>query len=92
MIASQYCNIQKIHEQRGSFQGIDTCDVCIFGDFGHTSILLDETESRSIKYREDINALLNNLVTDNVMTPEPVASFRKRERENTPSDESMGKY
>ena len=92
MVASQYCNIYQMHEQRGSFQGIDTCDVCSFGDFGHASILLDETESRSIKYRSDINALLNNLVTENVMTKETAESFRRRARDNAPSDDIMGKY
>ena len=33
MKASKYSNTYQMHEQRGSFQGIDTCNVTNFGDF-----------------------------------------------------------
>ena len=56
--ASAYSNSYQMHEQKGSFQGIDTCDICNFGDFSFMSILLSETESRSIANRPDINDLL----------------------------------
>ena len=59
--ASKYCNIYQMCEQQGSYQGVDTCDVIDFGDFGFISILLDESESRSIKFRPDINSLLDFL-------------------------------
>ena len=48
-----------MHEQKGSFQGIDTCDICNFGDFNFLSKLLNESESRSIAQRADINDLLD---------------------------------
>ena len=64
MRAAKYSNIYQMHEQRGSFQGIDTCDVTDFGDFSFTSILLDESESRSIMNRPDINSLLDSLEKD----------------------------
>ena len=43
MKASKYFNTYQIHEQRVSFQGIDTCDVTIFGQFNYCSVLLDES-------------------------------------------------
>ena len=64
MKASKYCIKFQMHEQRGSFQGIDTCDVVMFGNFSFPSMLLDQSESRSIQYRPDINALLDTLQKD----------------------------
>ena len=61
MRTSRFCNIYQMHEQQGSFQGIDTCDVTDFGDFSFCSVILDESESRSIMNRPDINSLLDNL-------------------------------
>ena len=61
MKASKYSNTYQMHEQRGSFQGIDICDVTNFGEFNYCSVLLDESESRCIKSRPDINALLDML-------------------------------
>ncbi len=61
MRASKYSNIYQMHEQRGSFQGVDTCDVTNFGDFSFCSVLLDDSELRTIKHRPDINALLDSL-------------------------------
>ena len=45
MKAAQYSNTYQMHEQRGSFQGVDTCDVTDIGDFSFTSVFLDESES-----------------------------------------------
>ena len=67
MRASKYSNIYQMHEQRGSFQGVDTCDVTDFGDFSFTSVLLDESESRSVKNRPYINSLLNHYEKDGYM-------------------------
>ena len=80
-----------MHEQRGSFQGIDTCDVTNFGDFGYCSKLLNESESRSIKHRPDINALLDNLVSDNLMSPGTVKHMREWAMTSGPSDDVMKK-
>ena len=80
-----------MHEQRGSFQGIDTCDITDFGKFSFCSLLLDESESRSIANRPDINSLLDNLKNDGLLTSETVDGIRKRSRNNCPSDEVMEK-
>ena len=74
-----------MHEQRGSFQGIDTCDVTDFGDFSFCSVLLDESESRSIINRPDINSLLDNLEQDGLMTSVTVEGLRERALNNCPS-------
>ena len=65
-----------MHEQRGSFQGIDTCDVVMFGNFSFPSMLLDQSESRSIKYRPDINALIDTLQKDGHMSKEMMKCHR----------------
>lgn len=38
MKAMQYSNTYQMHEQRGTFQGIDTCSVVSFGDFSECSV------------------------------------------------------
>ena len=40
--ATKYINTFQIHEQRGCFQGIDTCNITNFGDFSKTSAIIDE--------------------------------------------------
>ena len=60
MRASSYSNTYQMIAQNGSFQGIDTCDVTDFGKFNLRSRLLNESESRTIHSRPDINALLHN--------------------------------
>ena len=59
---AKYSTSFQMNEQRGSFSGIDTCSITNVGKFDFTSILLGESEARSIICRPDINALLNNLV------------------------------
>ena len=61
MRASKYCTTYQTCEQKGSFQGINTCDVTNFGNFDFKSTLLEESESMTIKYRLDINSVLNEL-------------------------------
>ena len=53
-----------MHEQRGSFQGIDTCNVCSVGDFSFPSIILDESESRTIINISDITVQFDELNRD----------------------------
>ena len=76
--ASKYCTTYQMHEQRGSFQGIDTCDVRDFGDFSFTSKLLDESEARSVALRPDINSLLTKLQKDHHVPEEFVQQKRER--------------
>ena len=68
MRTKKYSNIFQIHAQRGFFQGIDTCDVTSVGKFAYLSVLLDESESRTIVCRSDINALLENLHREKLLT------------------------
>ena len=91
MKASKYCIKFQMHEQRGSFQGIDTCDVVMFGNFSFTSFLLDQSESRSIKYRPDINALLDTLYKDGRVSKDMVDSYRERARFSNPPEDVMDK-
>ena len=63
----------------------------MFGNFGFPSILLDENESRSIKYRPDINALLDKLQEDGYITKGMVEARRERARFINPSQDMMNK-
>ena len=62
MKAQKYSNCFQMMEQRGNFNGIDTCNVTQYRDFQLLSVLLEEYESRSIIGRPDINALLDQFV------------------------------
>ena len=75
--AALYSTSFQMHEQRGSFSGIDTCSISNTGDFSFSSRLLAESEARSIFLRPDINALLNNLVNQKQMTTFIAQSKRK---------------
>ena len=59
-----YSTSFQMHEQRGSFSGVDTCSITNVGKFDFTSILLGESEAQSIICPPDINALLNILVQE----------------------------
>ena len=80
MKANTFSNTYQIHEQRGSFQGIDTCDVCCVGGFSFPSIILDESESRTIINRPDINVRLDKLSKDKSLTKNAVDARRQRIR------------
>ena len=66
-----------MHEQRGSFNGIDTCNVTNIGRFDFCSKLLDENESISIGNRPDINSLLTKLVKEKKVTKALANSMRE---------------
>ena len=86
MRASKYCITFQMSEQTGSFQGIDTCDATSFGDFSYCSTLLDESESRSIKYRADINSLLDQYEIDGYLSSTTVKAMRERAMGSGPSE------
>ena len=65
---SKYSIGFQMHEQRGSFNGIDTCNITSYRDFSFRSKLLSDCEARSILNRPDINSLLNQLVDEDVIT------------------------
>ena len=81
MKASKYCTTYQMHEQRGSYQGVDTCDVTNFGDFSFCSMILDEHESKSIACRPDINSLLLKLEKEKVLCQSTVSSMQKRAKD-----------
>ena len=62
--AQIYSNAFQMQEQRGNFNGIDTCSVTQNRNFNLLSYLLEEYESRSIRCRPDINALLDQFVRE----------------------------
>jgi hypothetical protein len=64
----QYSNAFQMHSQRGNFNGIDTISYSTYGKFGSCSYLESEIEARTIQNRPDINALLNNLVKERVIS------------------------
>ena len=61
MKASKYSNTYQMHEQKGCYQGIDTCSLTRFHDFSYWSHLLHQSECLSISNRSDIVALLHKL-------------------------------
>ena len=81
MKASTYNTSFQMSEQRGCFQGIDTIDVCNFGDFSFCSHLTHVNECRSISNRPDINSLLQRLCDCNMIHQEAVSTMRDNARE-----------
>ena len=65
-----------MHEQRGNFNGIDTCSVTQFRNFKLISYLLQENESRSLIGRPDINALLDKFVKEKIMSHQFANNYR----------------
>ena len=57
-----------MHEQRGTFNGIDTCNITSCRNFNFRSVLLRNAEARSIINRSDINALLSQMVEEGTMS------------------------
>ena len=70
-----------MHEQRGPFNGIDTCNVTSYGNFEVCSKLLNDSESKAIANRPDINALFNKFCNENKITQEFATLVRKFSRE-----------
>ena len=83
MKAHQYSNIFQMQEQRGNFNGIDTCIVTQYRNFKLISALLEEYESRSICGRPDINTLLNPFVKDELVPPQSAEVYRDTAKELT---------
>ena len=75
--ACAYSISYQIHEQRGSFNGIDTCNVTNSGRFDFCSKILDENESISIGNRPDINSLLTKLVSEKKISKSLANSMRE---------------
>lgn len=72
-----YSNGYQMHEQRGTFNGVDTCNLTTYRQFGFRSKLLSDSESRSIIHRPDINSLLSQMVEEGDMSQFICDSKRK---------------
>ena len=59
-----YSTSYQMHEQRGSFNGIDTFNVSSFRKFYFNSKLLNDFEGKENFNRPDINSLLNQLAEE----------------------------
>lgn len=72
-----YSTSYQMHEQRGAFNGIDTCNISTYRKFDFNSALLSEVEAVSIVNRPDINGLLNQLVEERRLTKVTVNGKRE---------------
>lgn len=90
--ASKYYTTYQMHEQKGSFQGVDTCSITNYGDFSFTSVLLDQFENRSIAMRSDINALLNHLKKDEHLSTVTVEGMRQRAKTVYPDTSELDQF
>ena len=73
---SMFSTTYQMHEQKGSFNGIDTCSVTLFGKFDFQSSLSAVNDARSLSQRPDIHAHLQTLVNEKV-----ISDYVKRGRE-----------
>ena len=83
--AQRYTNTYQLFEQRGNFNGIDTCSVTQYRNFKLLSYLLQENEIRSLKGRADINALLTQIVHEKDLSLDMASKIRQI-AENSPFD------
>ena len=66
MKRTQYCTQYQLHEQRGTFNGIDTFGLTDHRRFNFTSRLIGESESRAIVNRSDVHSLITQLAEEKV--------------------------
>ena len=70
MKAQKYSNTFQMQEQRGNFNDTDICSITKYRNFMLISVLLEGYESRSIRGRPDINALLNQFLKEELISPQ----------------------
>ena len=61
MKAHKYSNIFQMQEHKGTFIGIDTCNITQYHNFKLSSILLEGYKPRSLSNFSDANMLLTQL-------------------------------
>lgn len=76
--SSAFSNQFQMHEQRGTFNGLDSFGLTNWRKFNLTSKLLAEAEARSLANRPDTNSLLTQLVNEHVIG-ESIANSRRIE-------------
>ena len=80
-----------MHEQRGCFNGVETCNISTYRKFNYNSQLQTYLESCAIINRPDINALLNQLVEERIISK--VTANGKRNYAASPFDDfDFSKY
>ena len=69
MRTSFYSTSYQLFQQKGTFNGIDTCSATMFGQYHlPPSLLLSESESRSIYNRHDIKSHIESLRKEGAMS------------------------
>ena len=91
MAKKYYSNAFQMHEQRGSFNGVDTCNISSYRKFDFVSSLLTKFESVSIVNRPDINSLLNQLVDERILSKE-VATGKRNYATSSTAAVDFSKY
>ena len=92
MKASTYSNTYQMHEQKGSFQGLDTCNVISVGNFSNNSHLLRQYENLFIANRPDIVSLLSNLVNRKCLSELAKDSMIETAQRTKIPDEELKNY
>lgn len=62
----------QMYRQNFSMKGVESINLSTQSDFGHHSLLLWESEARSIANRSDLTAHLNNLALEKKLSPDQV--------------------
>lgn len=75
-----YSNSFQMHEQRGTFNGLDTCSVTNYGKFDSSSILLQQVQDLSLYGRPDLNAHLSVLVTEKAVSQYTAKNIRENSK------------
>jgi hypothetical protein len=88
---TQFGNQYQMHEQKGTFNGIDTFSLTDFTRLDFTSKLLGEYEARAIINRPDINANLSRLVAEKRIS-KVVANSRRQEAKEVTHGFDYGPY
>ena len=71
---SKFSTTYQMHEQKGSFNGIDTCSVTFFGKFDFQSTLSAVSDARALSQRPDINSHLTTLVKEKIISSDTASS------------------
>ena len=81
-----------MHEQIGSFQGVNTCDVCSADSFSLPSMIHGKSEWRTIINRPDINAYLDKMNGNGFLTKDSVEARLQRARVVYPDIKTLESY
>ena len=89
--ANKYSNTYQLNECRGSYCGIDTCDISERRNFSFLSAISDVHESRCVQGRADIMGLVSQLVSSHSIDSQTASALLERAKFNFPSDVELNK-